>query len=64
MTPHYSNEHEKKYQANEGPFEYKVSFPDGSSYDYFVDFTKNTQLNVNTGTVRKIRRICSFRVVI
>ena len=64
MTPHYSNEHEKKYRGNEVSFEYEVSFPDGSSYDYFVDLTENTQLNKNTNTVRKIRRICSFRAEI
>ena len=64
MTPHYSNEHEKKYRGNEVSFEYEVSFPDGSSYDYFVDLIENTQLNKNTNTVRKIRRICSFRAEI
>jgi len=63
MSPRYSNEHEKSYQANAGSYEYKVFFHDGSSYHYVVDFTKNTQLNKDTGTVFNIRRIYFFSIV-
>ena len=58
MPTFYRHLHEKKLQQCVCEFEYEVSYADGTqSYRYLVCFDSMTQTNVNTNTIRRIKRL-------
>ena len=58
MPPEYTAKHENKLNRQVMDFEYDVYYGPGKSkkYHYLVDLNAMTQTNMNTGTVRRLRR--------
>ena len=58
MPAEYIRKHEDKYQRNVMNFEYVVHYGKNKakSYNYVIDLNDMTQTNMDTGTVRRLRR--------
>ena len=58
MPTCYRNLHEKKLQQCVCEFEYEVSYAGGTQYyRYLVRYDSMAQTNVNTNTIRRIKRL-------